>query len=157
VIGAVLDTNVLAPGLRGFANPDNTLGELLRRWRDGQFRLIVSRPILAELRRTLATPYVASALTERQRERAITLLQRWGTVAALTVRVVGIATHPEDDLILATAVSARADYLVTGDEKLLRLAEYQHVKIVTPRRFLHVLMREASDVPAPEADDAGSM
>src|SRR3712207_5405922 len=126
----------LAPGLRGFSNPDNTLGELLRQWRDGRFELIVSRPILAELRRTLARPYFASVLTEPQRERLIGLLQRWATATALTVQVSGVATHPEDDLILATAVSARADYLVTGDDKLLRLRSYQGVKIVTPRKFL---------------------
>lgn len=143
MISAVLDTNVLAPALRGLSNPDNTLGELLRRWRDGRFQLIVSRPILAELRRTLATPYFASSLTEQRRERAISLLQRWATPTALTVQVSGEATHPEDDLILATAVSAMADYLATGDDKLLRLGSYRGVKIITPRAFLEILTREA--------------
>jgi predicted nucleic acid-binding protein len=53
--------------------------------------------------------------------------------------VQGVASHPEDDLILATAVSAQADYLVTGDRQLLALGRYQGVEIVTPRAFATIL------------------
>jgi predicted nucleic acid-binding protein len=53
-----------------------------------------------------------------------------------------VATHPEDDLVLATAVSAHADYLVTGDRKLQRLGSYQGVRILSPREFLAVLAPE---------------
>jgi predicted nucleic acid-binding protein len=57
----------------------------------------------------------------------------------ITVHVSGVATHPEDDLVLATAVSAEADYLVTGDRHLLSLGQYQGVRIVTPRDFAAIL------------------
>jgi predicted nucleic acid-binding protein len=50
-----------------------------------------------------------------------------------------VATHPEDDLILATAVSARADYLVTGDQQLQGLGTYQDVTVASPRQFLEIL------------------
>ncbi len=61
----------------------------------------------------------------------------------ITVTVQGVASHPEDDLILATAVSARADYLVTGDRQLLALGTFQGVQIVSPRDFVAIL-----DLPA---------
>ena len=57
----------------------------------------------------------------------------------ITVSVQGVASHPEDDLILATAVSAQADYLVTGDGQLLALGWYQGVRIVTLRDFATIL------------------
>jgi uncharacterized protein len=57
----------------------------------------------------------------------------------ITVTVQGVAAHPQDDLILATAVSAQADYLVTGDRELLALGRYQDVQIVTPREFATIL------------------
>jgi putative PIN family toxin of toxin-antitoxin system len=142
VIVAVCDTNVLAPALRGVGNPDNRLGDVLRQWRAGHFQLVVSQPILDELRRTLANPYFARFLTADQQVRALALLQRRALVITITVRVHGVATHPEDDLILATAASAKADYLVTGDEKLLRLGSFHGVRIVTPRAFLDVLARQ---------------
>ena len=54
----------------------------------------------------------------------------------VTARVSGIATHPEDDVILATAESAQAHYLVTGERKLQRLGAYKEVKILSPSAFL---------------------
>ena len=139
MIAAVLDANVLAPAVRGFANPDNTLGELLRRWRDGRFQLVVSQPILDELSRTLANSYFSQSLTDEQRARAVRLLARRARFTPITVEVRSVASHPEDDLILATAVSARADYLVTGDRQLLKLQSYLGVTIVSPRDFLALL------------------
>jgi len=54
----------------------------------------------------------------------------------LTVEVTGVATHPEDDLILATAVAGEASYLVTGDRKLRAVGAFQGVTILSPREFL---------------------
>jgi predicted nucleic acid-binding protein len=42
---------------------------------------------------------------------------------------------PDDDLIIATAVVAKADRLVTGDNDLLALGEHHGVRIVSPRQF----------------------
>ena len=48
----------------------------------------------------------------------------------------GVAPDDEDDLILATAVAADADFLVTGDKGLLALGEFRGIPIVSPREFL---------------------
>ncbi len=69
-------------------------------------------------------------------------LQNDALLTPLTVEVHGVATHPEDDLILATALSGQADYLVTGDRQLLNLGSYQGVTILTPRSFLELLTSE---------------
>ena len=45
----------------------------------------------------------------------------------------------DDDLVLATAVAASADFIVTGDDDLLVLGGYEGVAIVSPRRFLERL------------------
>ncbi|MBA2447032.1 MAG: putative toxin-antitoxin system toxin component, PIN family [Chloroflexi bacterium] len=142
MITAVLDTNVLAPALRGVGNPANMLGELLRQWRDGRFQLIVSEHILSELRRTLDTAYFSRSLSAQEREEAVALLATEAVLTPLAVSVRGVATHPEDDLILAAAVTVQADYLVTGDRKLLELGTYQDVRIVTPRDFLQLLQED---------------
>lgn len=58
-------------------------------------------------------------------------------------RLVGIAPLPEavcrdpdDDAILATALAAQADLLVTGDKELLVLGSYEGISIVTPTECL---------------------
>ena len=136
---AVLDANVLASGVVGFLIPGNVPGQLLARWRARQFELVVSEHLLGELSRTLHKPYFRARLTADQIARIDALLRRRATLTLLTTAVQGVATHPEDALVLATAVSARADYLVTGDKKLQRLAAYQGVTILAPRAFLAVL------------------
>ena len=57
----------------------------------------------------------------------------------ITTSVSGVATHPEDDLVLATAISGKADYLVTGDRQLLKLQEFEDVSIVSAAEFLLIL------------------
>lgn len=56
-----------------------------------------------------------------------------------TVRIDGVATHPEDDRVLEAAVSAAVDYLVTGDKALQRLGEYAGIPILDPRAFMAIL------------------
>jgi putative PIN family toxin of toxin-antitoxin system len=137
----VLDTNILASGAISAAG---TVSRIIDAWRSGQFRLIVSAPILEELERTLQKPYFRRYLTEKQCSRFLKLLQRRATVSPITVSVHEIATHQEDDVILATAVSAKADYLVTGDSRLEQVGRYRGVVILSPRRFVETLKQEAS-------------
>jgi putative PIN family toxin of toxin-antitoxin system len=139
LIRAVLDANVLVSGIVGFLVPASTPGELLRLWRDGAFVLIVSEPILSEVGRTLSKPYFRRRLTDEQVAAALRLLREEATQQPITVSVSGVATQPEDDLILATAASAQADYLVSGDDKLQRLGAFQGVTILSPRAFLQLL------------------
>jgi uncharacterized protein len=134
----VLDTNILASGA---ISAHGTLARIVDEWRSSQFRVIVSVPILDELSRTLQKPYFRRYLTEKQSSRFLHLVQKRATVSPITVPVHNIATHQEDDVILATAVSAKADYLVTGDSKLQHVGLYRGVTILSPRRFLETLRK----------------
>jgi putative PIN family toxin of toxin-antitoxin system len=141
----VIDTNVLASGLAGFHNPSSIVATLLRLWRLGGFDLVTSEAILTELAHTLQSPYFKRRLTPEQITGAMSLLREESTITTITTQVQGVATHPEDDLILATAVSAKADYLVTGDSKLQQLGTYQAVIILSPRSILEILKHEVSE------------
>ena len=139
MIRAVLDTNVLASGILGFAAADRAPGRILRLWRDQRFVLIISADILAELLDTLAKPYFQRQLDPEQRAAAQLLLETEAVSTPVTTQVSGVATHPKDDLVLAAAVSARVDYFVTGDKPLQRLSAYRGIRILAPREFLDLL------------------
>lgn len=51
-----------------------------------------------------------------------------------------VASDPADDLIVAAALSGRAEYLVTGDKKLEEPGSYQGVTMLSPRAFLSALL-----------------
>jgi predicted nucleic acid-binding protein len=66
-------------------------------------------------------------------------LQDLAMQVEISIFVEGAATHPEDDLTLATAVSAAADILVTGDRQLRKLGSFQGVTILSPAEFIRLL------------------
>ena len=133
---AVLDTNVLASG---FTVAGGIPDRLLRAWLAGSFALVVLEPILTELTRTFQKPYFRTRLSATQIAQNLALQRSRARVTPLTAHVAGVASHPEDDLVLAAALSTRADYLVTGDRKLQDLQSYQGVAILSPRAFLDAL------------------
>jgi uncharacterized protein len=144
MIRAVLDANALASGFAGARLPESTPGELIRRWQAGAFELVSSEPLLRELVTTLRQAYFRARLSPARQSRAAALVRYGATQIPLTVPVNGVATHPEDDMVLATAVSANVDYLVTGDERFRRqVPTYQGVRLVSPAEFLAILQEES--------------
>jgi len=114
VIRAILDTNVLASGISGVRQPNSAPGELLRRWRRRTFILILSEHLFRELERTLGKRYFANRLSPGQIDRFLATLRAQGEMTSVSGTTRRIATHPEDDLILAAVASAEVDYLVTA-------------------------------------------
>ena len=142
MIRAVLDTNVLASA--AIAHPGTTLATILDDVVASRFDLAISEYILVELRRTLATPYYAARITPAAAGRYVQLLISLGTTVRISTSVQGVATHPEDDPILATALSVRADYLVTGDRRLReRVPSFQGILLISPSEFRNVLSSRA--------------
>lgn len=140
---AVLDTNVLASGALGLTAGVTPPALLLHHWRAGQFQLVISEYIEEELRTTLAQPYFKRRIRSEDRELFLILLSKLAEHVAIRHRVTGAATHPEDDPILATALSARADYLVTGDQRLRdRVPAFHGIPLLSPAEFLDILTRE---------------
>ncbi|MBI3910855.1 MAG: putative toxin-antitoxin system toxin component, PIN family [Armatimonadetes bacterium] len=132
----VLDTNILA---RGSISRGTAVAAIIDAWRAKQFTLLLSAHILDELTHTLAKAYFARRLSPEQQAAYELLLTSVGTIVPITASVRGVATQPADDLVLATAVSGDAVYLVTRDRKLLQLGSYQSVAIVSPTEFLEHL------------------
>lgn len=137
MIRAVLDANVFVSGVLRYGEASSTLAETLRRWLIGSFKLVTSETLRQEIERTLlSNPYFAARVERAAGRRWLQALALFADSTEITVPVSGVASHPEDDLVLATAVSASADYLLTGDKQLKRLGAFQGVSIVSPREFL---------------------
>ncbi|MCD6028134.1 MAG: hypothetical protein K0S78_308 [Thermomicrobiales bacterium] len=133
MIVAVLDTNVLASCFVGEDKPESTPGELIRRWRSGSFILVISEHILTELAGTFTDPYFTRRLPAPRIAEALDSVRIDAVVQPLTVAVSGIASHAEDDVVLATELSAGAEFLVTGDKELRQLGAYGGTRLLLPR------------------------
>ena len=105
----------------------------------------MSEHTLAEIRRTLEQDrYFAPRTTAQQAAAIMASLLEDATLTELSLPVVGVATHPEDDLVLSTALNGDASILCTRDKQLLRLRSYQTVSILSPGELLALLETEAA-------------
>lgn len=126
---AVFDTNVLIAAMI----TEGICSTLLRRARTGEVFLVSSPFILTEVRRILARKFrlsreeVAAAL-EPIREAISEIIDHEPKIGS-------ICRDRDDDHVLACALAAKADYLVTGDTDLLDIKRFRRVRIVTPRDF----------------------
>lgn len=123
----VLDTNVVASAMLWGGNPLL----LLQARRENRVELYTSMPLLAELtdilnRRKFEKKIVASLLTVDQ------LVDRYAELAQVVrpTAIPRIAPDPDDDVVIGTALAAKVDLLVTGDQALRSVGEYQGVRIV---------------------------
>lgn len=102
---------------------------------DGAAQLVLPEPVPAELRRILSEKL---GLDDVSVEGIIELLGELAAEPAeVPSHVEALSGDPDDDRILAAAIAARAEVLVSGDTKhLLPLAQHRSVRIVRPQAFL---------------------
>lgn len=104
---------------------------LLDAGRSGEIALFTSVALLAELADVLGRTKFVERLA-RLRIEADTLVAGYASLATIVrpLPLPRIAPDPDDDVVIATALAARADRIVTGDRPFLGLASHQGVQIV---------------------------
>jgi putative PIN family toxin of toxin-antitoxin system len=127
---AVFDCNVLISALLA---PHGAPGQLLSRWRAGEFDLIVSDKVLAELERALAYPKVAERIPAEDASDFVALLRRAAEFAPDPDVAVARSPDAADDYLLVLAESRHA-FLVSGDGDLLGLSHT--LPVLSPCEFL---------------------
>jgi putative PIN family toxin of toxin-antitoxin system len=128
----VLDTNVLVSALVGHGKPRRLLFKLIE-----EHEIISSKQMLAELEGVLSRDRFK--FTRRQIEEFLVILFRGSTMVTVAEPPEAITEDPDDDMVLATASEGQAEYIVSGDRHLLKLGEYQGIKIAAVKEMLELL------------------
>lgn len=130
----VLDTNVVVSGLIWGGVPRR----LLELGRDGSVQLFTSAPLLDELADVLGREKFAGLLVARGITRDF-LMQRYGVLARVVrpQRLVGpVARDADDDVVIATALAAKVELVVSGDRDLLVLNPWHGIPILNASEAL---------------------
>ena len=125
----VIDTNVLISAAIKPAGLQRTV-LLLAITRPA--RLYVSRPILEEYREVLGRRELR--IRKGLRQQVLQLIKNHSYTVVPTRRL-HVTTDPDDNMFLECADAARADYLVTGNQKHFPRF-WKNTKIITTREFI---------------------
>ncbi|GCA72616.1 MAG: putative toxin-antitoxin system toxin component, PIN family [Microcystis sp.] len=132
----ILDTSVFLSALLS-KNPNSAPCQIIRYWREGRFKLVISPQLLEELVEKLLLKNIdRNDIKDILTAIFYTAIKIQGIYQATLLDQV----DPNDNMFLAAAYEIGADYLVSLDKKhILPLKHYHHTQILSPNLFLQVL------------------
>lgn len=132
----ILDTSVFISAFLS-KNRNSSPCQIIRYWREGKFKLVISPQLLEEL--------VEKLLEKNIDKDDIKDVLRAIFYTAIKIKGIYQATRlddidPDDNMFLAAAYEIGADYLVSLDKQhILPLKHYYRTQILSPDLFLRVL------------------
>jgi putative PIN family toxin of toxin-antitoxin system len=135
----VLDTTIL---VSAFLSKAGVSRQLLHEAQAGAFQICLAEEILAETKRVLLEyprirkryDYPDEAVIEY-----VNLLQVLSQMVTSLPKIKVVTRDPNDDMVIACALKAKAQYIVSRDKDLLELEDYQQIIIISPEAFMQIL------------------
>ncbi|OGG31592.1 putative toxin-antitoxin system toxin component, PIN family [Candidatus Gottesmanbacteria bacterium RIFCSPLOWO2_02_FULL_38_8] len=136
MLGVVIDTVIF---VRSLINPKSFCGKIVF-FHNKSYQLFISEPIVREIIEVLQRPELTRKFKTLKNMDFLRVLEILGQANVVQVFTIGqVSRDPKDNKFLATAIAAKARYLVTEDKDLLDLKEYQGIKIIDTNIFLLTL------------------
>lgn len=134
---AVIDTNVLLAGLLWHGPPH----ALLEQVRAGTVSLVSSPVLLAELADVIGRAKFDAILTRTNtsRERSLAEVRRLAEVIDPPALPQPVCRDPDDDQVLALAIAAKVELIVSGDNDLLLLGSFEGIPIIASAQAVSVI------------------
>lgn len=105
--------------------------------RGQKLELFVSVDIMKEFARVLSLPKFL--WPESRTKKALAYINDHAKMTDPIKRIEIITDDDTDNRILECADAASADYIVSGDRRLLALNEFEEIKVLNPANLLHLL------------------
>lgn len=130
----VLDTNIFISGIH-WNGPSE---KVIRSWLEKKFILISSVPIIEELVRILQS--FKKPLTPEEIEWWKNLICDFSIIVEPTERLDLVKAHPDDNKFFEAAVAGDAQYIITQDHHLLRICDFQGIRVLSPEEFCSLIL-----------------
>ena len=135
MVRVVLDTNVLVSALIDDGKPRRLVFELL-----DKHTVILSRKMLSALADVISRNKFT--VMSSQVDRFVSSLVRLSNIVPDNALFKVVLEDPDDDVVLNTAFSGRAEFIVTGDHHLLVLGQFKKTKIVNVNQMQNILIEK---------------
>jgi uncharacterized protein len=135
ILKAVIDTSVMisvAFAVQGLAK------ELRDMIAEGRFVLVTSKPILKELYQVLHYPHIVKHFSPSKEDVSafIALIIERAVIVKGLYEIEGISQDPNDDMFIACAMEADAQYIVSRDPHLRNIKHYRGIQIIDAATFI---------------------
>ncbi len=130
----VLDTNVFISGIFW---EGNFCSQIIAKWKRGRFQLVSSPKIIEEFIETLRSFKIS--MDESLIEGWKNLIIENSIMVDPLVAIKAVKDDSEDDKFIEAAVYGEADFIVSQDKHLLKLKEYNKIKILRPEEAILIV------------------
>jgi len=130
----VLDTNVLISSILF----KGELARIVDLWKRGKIVPVISRATFNEFRSVLEYPKFRLTKSEIKaiiEEEVLPFFE----IVEITSEVSGVCKDPDDDKFIACALSASADFIVSGDKDLCDVVTHKSIKIIRASHLMKMI------------------
>ena len=127
------DTNILVSSTIAEGNEY----ELLKLAKLGKVELVLSLQILKEFKEVISRPKFG--FSKEQIDKALRQIMGICSLVMPSRKIHVLKDDPDDNMVLECAEAGKVDYIVSGDEHLLRLGRYKGMKIVRTKLVLDLV------------------
>lgn len=134
----VIDANLFVSAL---ISKKGNPARLLQLWSEWAFLVIISEQMLKEMQRVLQYPRIKNKynLKDEQIAQAVDTIKKFAIILPDVIILDVVKEDPDDNKVLACALAAKADYIVSGDKALLSLGGFEDIPIVAVKDFLDII------------------
>ena len=138
IMKIVLDTNVIISGLLWKGLPGDVLEKCLK-----EHTLCFSIETLNEIRKALSYPKFIPNIQRLSfnTEEFLNRLTKNALIVSGTEKISVIKDDPSDNKFLACAISCQVNFIISGDQHLLKLKEFHKIPILQPKEFLKIIQK----------------
>lgn len=103
-----------------------------------QITVYTSKQILGEISRVLTYPKIIQILnaSESNAKQILRTIAANSTIVDPKIKLQVLNEDPGGNIILECAMAVGADFIITGDSRLLRIGKFKQTTIMSPRDFL---------------------
>ncbi len=138
MIKVVLDTNVVvSAAISTDGNPALIFEMLILE----DIKNYTTQEIIDEIKEVLQRPRITKRISVVEQEFIISTFEKFSEKIISGIKFEEIKDDPDDNKFLECAVSASADFIISGDGHLLNLKEFRGIKIVSPAESIKLMTR----------------
>lgn len=136
MIRVVMDTNVIVSSL---LIKEGNPALIFKMFLLGEIKNSITPEILNEVKEVFERQKITNRISLVEKEFILKALEEFSEKINSGLKVEEIAEDPDDNKILECAVTAAVEYIISGDNHLLKRKEFRGIKIVSPAEFVKIM------------------